>query len=369
VSDLKERFQSLDRIPAPDLWRDISRREPGDLKLGTSWRRVAMAALALAVAAAGIGVATWAFVGGRDSRRVLRPDPFAPKANGMIAFSGGYDLPYTWDAVYLVNPDGTGLRRLTQEKRRFRELSWSPDGSRLVGTDGSSVDGGTVHLIVIDQSGDIRQITDGQVVDIFPTWTPDGSRILFSRGTYVQSELNGYDLFSVSADGSGLRQLTRTAGGEWSAQLSPDGKNIVYLGDSGNGRLNVYVMRSDGTDVRRLTKGVLATDWSPKWSPDGSKLAFVRERLKGEDSIVLINTNGTGSQEMFRCKRPLCQALRDLSWAPDGTAVVFSVQSVDSQKHMTLDLYLVRPDGSGLRRLTQGILACCPVWQPISGTP
>jgi TolB protein len=113
--------------------------------------------------------------------------------------------------IYVINPDGTGLTRLTFNNYEERAPSWSPDGSRIVfmarvGTRG----GNGFEICVMNTDGtNFVQLTDNAVFEGTPTFSPDGQKIVFSRDVGVGQ---GQELFLMNADGTNQMQLTDTVG-------------------------------------------------------------------------------------------------------------------------------------------------------------
>jgi Tol biopolymer transport system component len=155
--------------------------------------------------------------------------------------------------------------------------SWSPDGERLV-TAARSRSDPSFCLYVMDADGtNVRRITPPGREAQYATWSPTGDSIAF---TYVED--GGFDLYTIRADGSDLRRLTSDgAGGEnnW-AMWSPDGKRIAW----GRGE-SVWVMNADGSDRRIVTgAGGVPGAWAPApfitfqcETPAGIGLCAVRE--------------------------------------------------------------------------------------------
>jgi Tol biopolymer transport system component len=134
-----------------------------------------------------------------------------PGANGRIAFVSVRDRNAE---IYTANPDGTNQTRLTNTPAQELTPAWSPDGTRLAFTsvtatrtsDGTSVNAtADIYIINADGSG-LRRLTNNSAYNTAPTWSPDGTRIAFSRSTIdPQIFLSGNkpgiaDLLSASAD-------------------------------------------------------------------------------------------------------------------------------------------------------------------------
>lgn len=115
----------------------------------------------------------------------------------------------------------------------------------------------------------------------------------------------------------------------------------------------IFALRADGAAQRALTKaGANALD--PVWSPDGKRIAFIGGK---DGSMFVMNADGTERQLLVRGKDPVGSAGRP-SWSPDGRRLVFVGAQITTD-----NLYTVRSDGSGLRRLA-GDIGSEPAWSP-----
>ena len=142
------------------------------------------------------------------------------------------------------------------------------------------------------------------------------------RIVFADDRTGNFQLYSIRPDGSGLRQLTNTAGHDnFNAAWSPDGRTIAFDSDR-TGAVQIFTMRPDGTHVRQLTDDP-ARSSNPAWSPDGRRLAFVRRQPKPENgAIYVVNADGSG-------QRALTSDQADNSfpaWAPDGTQIAFTTR-------------------------------------------
>jgi TolB protein len=153
-------------------------------------------------------------------------------------------------------------------------------------------------------------------LDYDAVWSPDGASIVFT------SERDGSaDLYRVRADGTGIERLTDSPAYDDQAAFSPDGRQLVFVTTRNGGTADLWTMDLQTRRARALTSGP-GGDFRPAWSPDGRWIAFSSDR---------------GSTMPFAHGR----------W-----------------EHLQLaDIYLIHPDGSGLKRVTSpGNFCGSPKW-------
>jgi TolB protein len=144
--------------------------------------------------------------------------------------------------------------------------AWAPDGTQVVFTrldssTGHPPDAGAVFLVNVDGTG-LRRLTPWGLNGGHPVWSPDGRLILFRS---VEDDVYG-NLYTVHPDGSGLHQLTNYDSTTivLSFSFSPDGRWITFAKSGIGGEPDVFIMRVDGTDLHVVTRTEL-WDSAPDW--------------------------------------------------------------------------------------------------------
>jgi Tol biopolymer transport system component len=188
-----------------------------------------------------------------------------PGRNGLLAYSNATS-PGDPDAqIFTIRPDGRGTRTITSGPGLVGP-QWSPDGRRIAFSarlDGQESDESDIYVMNADGS-DVRRLTNLPGNDVGPSWSPDNKRIVF--GHRVPRGDDG-GLSIVNADGTGLVALTTATGrtpSDYGPDWSPGGDRIAFVNSS-----SVWVMKADGTGRKRVVGGD-----DPTWSPDGKRIAF-----------------------------------------------------------------------------------------------
>ena len=330
-----------------------------------------------------------------------RPGP-ASVENGLIAFVGEGPGASTWvvggsgSDIYVVAPDGTGLRRLTETTEVEWGPAWSPDGTQLAfvrqlaeggpppagldcaadpaacerGTPGpyavvvtSAAPGseridfqsastiyfldwspdGTRLSFITDSGLFVLEVATGSTQLVLPggydlpAWAPDGTRLVASR----LADAAGSDLYLVLLDGSQPLRLTSDEGSESLPAWSPDGSRIAFSFDpDGSARASrIEVMAADGSGRSVLTEEA----YGPAWSPDGTQIAFVKtfgDPSGGSNEVWVMAADGSGQRKLADDgSRP--------RWSPDGALVFWRGEPIGGT-------WSIHSDGSGLAKLPTG---------------
>jgi TolB protein len=263
-----------------------------------------------------------------------------PGVNGRLAFtlSGG-------DAqIYTVRTDGTGLRRLSPRAMHDTVApSWSADGRWV-----AFVARGAVWRMKSDGATVVRVTPKGMVDPETPGFSPGGGKVVFAART----ARSNYDIYVSRLDGKGLKRLTRSPLIDEHPSWSPDGRRIAFTRAKAAPNIEVWIMNADGTHQRKLGLG-----GDPDWSPDGRSIAFAR----GLDLWVM---RADGSRPVQITHGPGMSA--EPEWSPDGRWIAFWNDRASGEATKG-DIYVVRPDGSDLRRVTRApsLWHFNPSWQPV----
>jgi TolB protein len=240
-----------------------------------------------------------------------------PGTNGRIVFSSNKDGNFE---LYSMNPDGTGVSRLTNNTADDINPDVSPDGSKIAFA--SNRDGNyEIYEMNFNGTSPVR-ITNNPSADLDPAWSPDGSKIVFEHDVG-----SNFDIFVMDADGFGPVNITNNPATDGSPAWSPSGTRIAFSTDR-DGNFEIYTMNTNGTGLTRMTNDP-DTDEQPGWSPDGTSIIFDSDR-NGDFDIFKMNLEGVATE--------LTDAELDEVFpvfSPDGHFFAYSIEDGDSKQIVT----------------------------------
>jgi Tol biopolymer transport system component len=199
--------------------------------------------------------------------------------------------------IYLVNRDGTGNRLLLDETPFYsqgfvllQEIRFSPNGLQLSWTKDR-------ELFLLDvKSGALKQLTHTDQNATHPDWSPDGRYIVYKRPFFRSVELDSSGFYIIEVSSGTERALFANGKRITGSNLrwSPQGEPIAF-DSTRDGYPNIHTLRSDGTELRRLTQSANRA-WSeiPHWIENGTQILYAWRLATDPGSLQtrVMNLNG-----------------------------------------------------------------------------
>jgi Tol biopolymer transport system component len=326
-------------------------------------RRAHAAALAIVVVAGSVG--GFALLTRVFSENGSRLGSIPGTQNGLIVYSEVANHgPEGARHLRVVESEGSRARQLTNgDGVTDTSPAVSPDGQtvafvRTDGVPGDLLREGTIWSVSIDGTG-LRQISPPGWVALDPAWSPDGTRIAFSG-----SDGERVGIFTITPEGTDIQPAS--VGGlpiqPRSPSWSPDGETIVFADATDIGQeqapvrrphWDIYAVATDGSSFGGITHSPNRSEENPVYSPDGRSIVFLDTTDAPLTTIKLMNDDGTGV-------RPVTDGTHDdtnPTWSPDGQYILFGrVANLPT-------VYTIRPDGSELTEVVAG--GDDPAWQAV----
>ena len=246
------------------------------------------------------------------------PDTPAASANAIL-YNRGSASDDECGSIWSVDPAGGVPTPVVDRGGGDCDPDWSPDGRQFAFASDRGI--GTAIYIADSTGANAVQITHPRLgaKDYMPAWSPNGKRISFER--YVPGR-EAYELYVVNTDGTDLRRLAGGHGFDGTPSWSPDGR-ILFVSDRPHGQRKVcescaalYVLRI-GAKPRRITANRYNA-LMPSWSRDGKYIAWVRSgSINDQGALYVMRAKGGGVHQLDATGS-------SPAWAPDSKTLVFA---------------------------------------------
>lgn len=219
-----------------------------------------------------------------------------------------------WESGARSDEVPAGINAIDLETGESNELAsghpgampaWSPDGSLIAFV--SYEDGEETNPDIYIMEGDgsnVRRFAHRDGDDIAPRWSPDGRHIVWwMRKTGGEA----HELFMAEVDKGKVKQLGNGSRPIW----SPDGRHIAFMDQIDEGNIEIFVLDVDSGERVNVTNDPARDMWLT-WSPDGTRIAFVSQRDNPQGEIYMVNADGSDLQRLT--DNDLTEAM--LAWSP-----------------------------------------------------
>jgi len=287
----------------------------------------------------------------------LAPSALAAEkpANGVIAYAA---KRADTRAVYTRAPDGSALR-VAPAQGKTAYPAFSPGGKRLAFTQYGPY-GAQVWVTYLDGVG-LRPLTAGPT-DTMPEWSPDGTSVAFVRGAP-----GARDIYTTLADGTDVRRLTYSRRDDEAPTWASTGR-LAFVRHGATVDRIYTVTATGGIATPLLRDGV--NQGSPAWSPTGRTLVFAKGE-PGRRDLYVVRSDGSGERRLTRVRGDETEP----TWSPDGKRIAFTYRRAGKRA-----IYVIKPRGKAVRRLPSRSFrvrrltstrsgAVSPTWQPIGLDP
>jgi Tol biopolymer transport system component len=317
----------------------------------------------------------------------------ASKRAGTIAFIRLENGPVFGGRLFVVRPDGGGLRQLTPQGTTVYSYAWSPDGKLIAYIDERR----SLWLVRPDGARRRMLLPSSQLSSLGFSWSPDGKNIAIvspgasanpARAACAKLALyvvpvgggliggpepvlvsaprrgigcgvawsprggeiaygDGGEVLGVISSNGGRPRLLLTSGGVGAPHWSPDGTKlaagtIIHRGERTDRSRRITVVDADGSDPHVVTDHAY-TEYPFAWAPDSRRILYGRHDRQG---IYVIGADGRNNHRVTRDAPPQA-GWGALAWSPTGGSIVYTAGGTDNT-----DLYLIGIDGRGKFQLT-----------------
>ncbi len=215
------------------------------------------------------------------------------------------------------------------------------------------------HLCMVNQDGSgLLRLTDQFANDYYPAFSPQGGAIAFASNR----SLGTFDLYFMVLSTSSIIPLTDEIGNAFSPDFSPNGEQVIFINRAETGQTSLYIVDRSGENLRLLYAGPNyagpTSIVGAAWSPDGQTIAFAMSTTQlFEYDLFLINAND--NQPPRQLHTGLLGLTGSLDWSPDGQSLLVSAGPPGDK-----DIFLLNLAANTIQRLTYGGNNNSPAFSP-----
>ena len=271
------------------------------------------------------------------------PAPLATASSGQpsghIVFTCQIYKYQSAEQICIMSADGSGSRQLTQDAgTRHYYPSLAPDGGSVVYSQYREDNVYEIYELSL-ADGASKRLTDKLGVLTGPEISPNGESIAFMRWTVTS---NQYQIWLIDRNGANPRRLFSGTG--WDPTWSPDGAQVLFASDM-DGSVQLYRVDLNGKNLQRLSD-LPAIRGRSDWSAQDLITTYSGEAWKRE--IYVMAADGSNARKVS----PAGGNSQGPSFSPDGQWIAFTAYFDRFDDIHGCEIYVMRTDGSDLRRLT-----------------
>lgn len=266
-----------------------------------------------------------------------------------IAFNVLYDKEKDDYEIFVMNPDGSGKKNISN--RKGVDWVYTSFGNRIYFVSDRDTAHRKYFLYEMDADGNnIRRIGKFPVVDSWQGVRNNGTEFVVSSN----KDHRRNELYLIDRNGNELRRLTHDTLSDNDPIFSPDGEQIVFRSKRGTPYDELWIMRSDGSQLRRLTRYPESDTTAfihsyhagpPFWERNSNMISYISNQ-QGRSSIFLISPDGSNARR-FTADTTLNEGWH--SWSPDGRFLAAECSDPGNKK---FSIYLFDRSGTRLKQLT-----------------
>jgi Tol biopolymer transport system component len=167
--------------------------------------------------------------------------------------------------IYVIRPDGSHRRLVTKGGLADDGPTWSPDSKRIAFTRQVTASRWRLYVVKVGGSG-LRPLTSGSIPAVNPSWSPNGRRIAFAQ------ERGRWQLVTMSLDGRARKTVSNGRASDSFPVWSPNGRRLVFVRQEGSSTA-VFTIGANGGGLKRMSPRAMF-GVEPTWTPNGRYVAF-----------------------------------------------------------------------------------------------